>query len=382
MEGQGQQPPPSPAPASLPTPSETHHNIVSLETFWVPLPAAFRFPAGHTHTLTAYPLTDRSQVAERIRDASIVLLSVLQLDAALLSPEVCPHLRMIAVVASGTDNLDLEACRRRGIHVANTPHANADSVAEHALALYFAARRSVVLAHSRTQRGVWTNPTEGPRLLRTLNGPDGKPPRTSGREVVGIIGYGAVGKKVAKLFKALGMQIMVSGRKGAADPKEEGETTTGQVDGKGEGSGGGEDARTPFDTVIRAASVLVLCLPRLPSTENLIGAAELDAMPAHAVLVNVARGGIVDERALVDALRSRSIAGAATDVYAREPAGPETGTPLLPRNEEEAAALRELNLVTTPHVAWCAEDTNRNYNDMTVENIHSWLEGRATNTVV
>ncbi|KAK6846046.1 hypothetical protein PG987_001234 [Apiospora arundinis] len=364
MEGQGQQPPPSPAPASLPTPSETHHNIVSLETFWVPLPAAFRFPAGHTHTLTAYPLTDRSQVAERIRDASIVLLSVLQLDAALLSPEICPHLRMIAVVASGTDNLDLEACRRRGIHVANTPHANADSVAEHALALYFAARRS------------------GPRLLRTLNGPDGKPPRTSGREVVGIIGYGAVGKKVAKLFKALGMQIMVSGRKGAADPKEEGETTTGQVDGKGEGSGGGEDARTPFDTVIRAASVLVLCLPRLPSTENLIGAAELDAMPAHAVLVNVARGGIVDERALVDALRSRSIAGAATDVYAREPAGPETGTPLLPRGEEEAAALRELNLVTTPHVAWCAEDTNRNYNDMTVENIHSWLEGRATNTVV
>ncbi|KAK8069164.1 hypothetical protein PG994_005780 [Apiospora phragmitis] len=347
-----------------PNPSETHHNIVSLETFWVPLPSAFRFPAGHTHTLTAYPLTDPSQVAARIRDASIVLLSVLRLDAALLSPEVCPHLRMVAVVASGTDSVDLEACRRRGIHVANTPHANADAVAEHALALYFAARRSVVLAHARTQRGVWTHPAEGPRLLHTLNGPDGKPPRTSAHEIAGIVGYGAVGRKVAKLFKALGMRVLVSGRKGAAVAAK--------------GSEGEEETRKPFDTVIRTASVLVLCLPRLPSTENLIGAAELEAMPRHAVLVNVARGGIVDEQALVDALRSRSIAGAAVDVYAREPAGPETGTPLLPGDE----SLRDLNLITTPHVAWCAEDTNQNYNDMTVENIHSWLEGRPTSTVV
>ncbi|KAK8052762.1 D-isomer specific 2-hydroxyacid dehydrogenase [Apiospora saccharicola] len=318
-------------------------------TFWVPLPAAFRFPEGHTHTMTAYPLTDRSQVAERIRDASIVMLSVLQLDAALLSAEVCPHLRMVAVVASGTDSVDLEACRARGIHVANTPHANADSVAEHALALYFAVRRSVVLAHSRAQRGVWTHPTEGPRLLHTLNGPDGKPPRTSAHEVVGIVGYGAVGKKVAKLFKALGMRVLVSGRKGETATA----TATATANDKE-----GQEARTPFDTVIRTASVLVLCLPRLPSTESLVGAAELEAMPAHAVLVNVARGGIVDERAL--------------------PAGPGTGSPLIPGDD----SLRDLNLVTTPHVAWCAEDTNRNYNDMTVENIGSWLEGRPTNTVV
>ncbi|KAK8131437.1 glycerate dehydrogenase [Apiospora sp. TS-2023a] len=366
MDGLDQpQPQPQP-PVPVRPPSDTHHNIVSLETFWVPLPAAFRFPEGHTHTMTAYPLTDRSQVAERIRDASIVMLSVLQLDAALLSAEVCPHLRMVAVVASGTDSVDLEACRARGIHVANTPHANADSVAEHALALYFAVRRSVVLAHSRTQRGVWTHPTEGPRLLHTLNGPDGKPPRTSAHEVVGIVGYGAVGKKVAKLFKALGMRVLVSGRKG-----DDTTTTTKEKE--------GQETRTAFDTVIRTASVLVLCLPRLPSTENLIGAAELEAMPAHAVLVNVARGGIVDEQALVDALRSRSIAGAATDVYGREPAGPETGTPLVPGDD---SLLRDLNLVTTPHVAWCAEDTNRNYNDMTVENICSWLEGRPTNTVV
>ncbi|KAK7943766.1 glycerate dehydrogenase [Apiospora aurea] len=356
MESPAQQQPVAAATAgSLPTPSETHHNIVSLETFWVPLPSAFRFPEGHTHTLTAYPLTDRSQVAERIRDASIVLLSVLQLDAALLSAEVCPHLRMIAVVASGTDNIDLEACRRRGIHVANTPHANADSVAEHALALYFAARRS-----------------QGPRLLHTLNGPDGKMPRTSAHEIVGIVGYGAVGKKVARLFGALGMRVMVSGRKGdaAATTKQE---------------AGEEEARVPFDTVLRAASVLVLCLPRLPSTENLIGAAELEAMPQHAVLVNVARGGIVDERALVEALRRRSIAGAATDVYAREPAGPETGTPLLlpgDDDDDDDESLRDLNLITTPHVAWCAEDTNRNYNDMTVENVFSWLDGRGTNTVL
>ncbi|KAK8085229.1 hypothetical protein PG997_006500, partial [Apiospora hydei] len=311
-------------------------DVLGAPAVGLPLP---RGPHPHSDGL---PLTDRSQVAERIRDASIVLLSVLQLDAALLSPEVCPHLRMIAVVASGTDNIDLEACRRRGIHVANTPHANADSVAEHALALYFAARRSVVLAHSRTQRGSGQIRNKGPGCCIRLMGRMG---RCRGL-IVGIVGYGAVGKKVARLFGALGMRVM--GDAAATTKKEE-----------------GEEVRAPFDTVLRTASVLVLCLPRLLSTENLIGAAELEAMPRHAVLVNVARGGIVDEQALVEALRSRSIAGAATD-----PAGPETGTPLLPGDE----SLRDLNLITTPHVAWCAEDTNRNYNDMTVENVFSWLE--------
>jgi lactate dehydrogenase-like 2-hydroxyacid dehydrogenase len=336
--------------ATMSTTTATHHKIVALETLFVPLPRKFSMPEGHTYEVVEYARTKPSEVPERIRDADIIVMTILPLSAEHLSAAVAPRLKMVSVVASGTDSVNLPACRERGIHVANSPHCNEGAVAEHVIALYFSARRFVPLVNSLTRAGEW--PRQG-TLLKTLNGPHGKPPMLCSSEVMGIIGYGSVGKKVESIAKALGMEVLISGRKGQK----------------------ASEGRTDFETVIKGSSVLVLCLPRSPETLNTISEAELDAMPRYSILVNVSRGGIVDEEALVRALKAKKIAGAATDVFLNEPASPES-CPLL------APGTEELNLVTTPHVAWCAEDTIYNYNETLKKNILTWLEGRPTNLVV
>ncbi|KAI0841165.1 hypothetical protein F5Y06DRAFT_308089 [Hypoxylon sp. FL0890] len=336
--------------------TSTHLVIVALESFFVPVPT-FDLPAPHTYELREYSRTRPDEVAERIRDADIIIMTVLPIRADVLRPEVSPRLKMVSVVASGTDSVDLAACKDRGIVVANTPHCNAVSVAEHALALYFAARRSVALSHTLVRAGAW--PKMG-SLQKTLNGPDGRPPRTCREETLGIIGYGAVGKVLEATAKGLGMKVLIAGRK--SSPTGQNGHTAAIVN----GGTGSPEGRTAFDTVIRESSVIVLCLPRSPETLNLISEAELTAMKSYAVIINVSRGGIVDEKALVAALRAKKIAGYGTDVYEQEPASAENSSLVGPDTAN-------LNVVTTPHVAWCASDTIANYNRATKENIEGWL---------
>ncbi|GAP84876.2 putative glycerate dehydrogenase [Rosellinia necatrix] len=309
--------------------SQTHWVVVALETFFCPLPD-FTLPAPHTCEFRNYERTRPDQIAERIRDADIVIMTILPLTAEVLSAEATPRLKMISIIASGTDTVDLAACRARGIIVGNSPHCNVTTVTEHVLSLYFATRRSIVQTHLLTRRGDWA--FKGTQQS-TMDGPDGKPPRTCRDELVGIIGYGAIGRNIEAAARSLGMKTVVAGRKGAPAP----------------------EGRAPFETVIRDCSVLVVCLPRSPETLNLISDAELGQMKRYGLLINVSRGGIVDEKALVAALKEGRIAGAATDVYSREPAEP-TNCVLL---TEDTA---HLNLVTTPHLAWYAEETFDNYN--------------------
>lgn len=237
---------------------------------------------------------------------------------------------MVSVIASGTDTVDLAACRARGIVVGNTPHCNVVTVTEHVFALYFATRRSIMLTHNLTRAGDWA--AKGSQQS-TMNGPDGKAPRTCRDEVLGIVGYGAIGRNIDAMAQTLGMKTLVAGRKGDAVAAE---------------------GRVPFETVIREASVLIVCLPRSSETLNLISTAEFDLMKSYSLLINVSRGGIVDECALVAALKKGKIAGAGTDVYSREPAEPGSNVLL-------AADTAELNLVLTPHVAWYSEETFDNY---------------------
>lgn len=172
-----------------PPSSPTHHNIVVLQgQYYKPL--EFDLPPPLTHTTTVYPDTPLSELHSRIHDATIVVTSVTRLDAVALSPEVTPYLQFIAVVAVGTDCIDLDACRKRGIVVSNTPNANVEAVSEHAIALYFAARRRVLEMHSLTRAGEWTN--RGTLMFDMLDR-DRQPPLTCEDEVVGIIGYGAIG---------------------------------------------------------------------------------------------------------------------------------------------------------------------------------------------
>ncbi|KAF7450225.1 Glycerate dehydrogenase [Pyrenophora tritici-repentis] len=171
-----------------------HHEIVALEAQHQPLPiAGFDFPPTVTYSLTTYDSTrTREELLARIRNATIIIVTIVKIDAEALDPSVTPNLRYIAVSATGTDLIDLDACRARGIRVTNCPGANLDAVSEHALSLYFAARRRTVLLDriTRTQPSEWKSKGSVNHYMRL---PDGTPPITCKDEVMGVIGYGGLG---------------------------------------------------------------------------------------------------------------------------------------------------------------------------------------------
>lgn len=371
--------------------SQTHFNIVALETSMVPVPSPLLPPDSgrtytlHTHSLT--PHTDLAVAAERIRDADVVILSVHPMPRSLLDPQVSPQLKHIAVVASGTDQIDKEYCRERGIVVSNTPGANVVSVAEHVAAMYFATRRSLAVSSAWMRTGIWGREGMAGKSSRVLNqgmgsrvsggdAGDGQgdvpgndkdkdimmPPRTCESEVLGVIGYGGVGKRVAALAKALGMKVLISERKGASSSTE-----SAAVDGSSASGDAPPTQRTPFTTLLSQATVIVLSCPRSPETINLLSAPEFALMRPDALVINVSRGGVVDEAALLSALRGGKIAGAASDVFLTEPATPDNSVLL-------GKVAEGLNLVTTPHVAWYAEETVKAYNRALQDNLKGWLE--------
>lgn len=170
-------------------PSETHHHIVFLQGDFVQIPE-LELPSPQTYTQAIYSQTSLSEVHERIHNASILVISALKIDAAALSAEVAPHLKLIVIVAAGSDCVDLQACKKRGIAVSNSPGQNFETVSEHAIGLYFTTRRKMIDMHMLTRAGEW--PRERTLMFHMLD-KDGIPPLTCQEEVVGIIGNGSVG---------------------------------------------------------------------------------------------------------------------------------------------------------------------------------------------
>jgi lactate dehydrogenase-like 2-hydroxyacid dehydrogenase len=172
-----------------------HHEIVALEKQHQPLPeSGFSFPPPTTYTLTTYTTTStREELHARIHHATIIIVTTLKLDAAALHPDVTPHLQYIAISATGTDIVDHNAAKARGIRVTNCPGANLDAVSEHAISLYFAARRRTVLLDRKTRQVPSEWKREG-SINKYMRLPDGKPPLTCKEEVLGIVGYGGLGK--------------------------------------------------------------------------------------------------------------------------------------------------------------------------------------------
>ncbi|KAL5339870.1 D-isomer specific 2-hydroxyacid dehydrogenase [Aspergillus crustosus] len=333
----------------MPLPSAEHHHIVFLQGSVLQIPQ-FNLPAPFTYSQTVHPWTSASEVAERIHDASIITLSAVRIDAAVLSPEVSPYLKLIVIVGTGYDCVDLEICRKRGITVCNCPASNIEAVSEHAIGMYFATRRKLLDMHLATRTGKWK---EKGLLMFDYLDKDGTPPLTCQDEVAGIIGNGSVGKRIAMLARNLGMKVIVSDRKASttADP-----------------------SRVPFKSVIEQSTVLFVAVPLSDATRNFISTPELEAMSSHAVLVNVSRGGTIDEDALVQALRDGKISGAATDVFREEPAGP-GNTPLL------AEDAKDLNIIATPHLAWLSQRTAVNYAAKLKQVVENWSMGQAINVV-
>ncbi|KAF6796530.1 Glycerate dehydrogenase [Colletotrichum sojae] len=342
-------------PARLP--DSTHHVVVKLETIHVPAPEVDT--ADLTHEVIGYHYTPPSETAlaaARIRPASIVITTTVPINAETLGE--APYLKCIITETTGTNHIDLDECKRRGITVMYSPNATVEAVSEHALGLYFSTRRRLVMLrntmmnHSPTHDNPWRATGSMSSLLLDA---DGRPPHTCGNEVVGLIGHGPIGQRIAKMCRALDMQVLVAARKDSPSPTP---VTNGTA-----------HDRTPFLEVIRRATTIFLVVPLTPETKNLIGEAELRLMRPDAVVINVGRGGTVDEPALLAVLAENRIFGAATDVYASEPAGSGRDSVLL------SEAARGLNLTLTPHLAWCADQTRVNIRRVVGENIRAFVRG-------
>jgi glycerate dehydrogenase len=299
------------------------------------LGATVREP-GFDHTYVEYDVTTPGQIVDRLRDATICITNKVPLGADVLAQ--LPKLKLIAVAATGTDIIDKKAAKERGVTVVNIRNYAFNTVPEHVIALMFALRRNLLAYTRDVQNGVWNKARQFCFLDHDIHDIAGS--------TLGIVGYGAIGKSIGKRAEALGMKVIGYD----VFPQE------GLVD---------------FDTILRESDVITLHAPLTPDTKNLIGAAQLKAMKKTAILINTARGGLVDEVALAEALKAGEIAGAGFDVLTQEP--PVNGNPLLDPTIP--------NLIITPHVAWASREAMQILSDQLIENIELFVGGSPRNIV-
>ena len=287
-------------------------------------------------TYDTRPKTER-ELVERIRTAEVVIniRSSCRFDRDVL--ESCPSLRLISIWGTGVDNVDLDAARERGVAVTNTPAVAKDTVAEHTLMLMLAAGRRIVEVDRRVRDGGWPRATISQLYGKTL----------------GLIGLGAIGRRVAELGKGIGMNVIAWTFHPSADV--------------------GQDLGlrwAEFEDVVSESDVLSLHVRHSPDTHHLIGAPQFQLMKPSAILVNTARGSVVDEAALVDALKTEKIAAAGLDVFESEPLEPESPLKRLP------------NVVLTPHSAGISPETVEAGLAMSIDNVFAFLSDRRVHRVV
>jgi glycerate dehydrogenase len=303
------------------------------------LKAQVRRPAFE-HTWAEYPVTEPSELLPRLSGATIAITNKVPLREATLSQ--LPELRMIAVAATGYDVIDVACCKARGIAVANIRNYAVHTVPEHAFAMITALRRNLLAYRRDVEHGRWQQVDQFcffDHPIRDLHG-----------STLGIIGEGVLGQATAQIGRAFGMAVLFADH---APPKAPGVVFT------------------PLERVLAESDVISLHMPLTAETRNLIGAAELRRMKRTAILINTARGGLVDEQALAAALREGVIAGAGFDVLTREP--PREGNPLL--------ELRLPNFILTPHVAWASDGAMQFLADQLIDNIEAYVGGRPQNLV-
>ncbi len=299
--------------------------------------APFSFP----HTLTRHERTAPAETGPRLAEAEVALVNKVRIGAAEM--DAAPNLRLIAIAATGTDNVDLDAARARGIVVANVRDYARATVPEHTFALILALRRSLVPYRASVLAGRWQEAAQFSYHdfpIADLAG-----------STLGIVGSGSLGSRVAEIGRAFGMEPIFAARR--------------------TGSGGRPDA-VPFPEFLTRADVVSLHCPLTPETAGLFGTAEFAAMKPTALLINTARAGLVDVEALAAALERGDIAGAGIDVAA--PAPPPAESPIM------RLAVRP-NVIVTPHVGWASREAVQGLADRVVANVEAWAAGAPTNRV-
>jgi glycerate dehydrogenase len=286
-----------------------------------------------------YAQTPAELTAARIGDAVVAVTNKVVVDRAVMT--ACPGLRLICVAATGTNNVDLEAARERGIAVCNVTGYATPSVVQHVFALMLALTTRLAEHAAAAQDGRWA----ASDLFCVLDFPF----RELAGKTLGIVGYGELGRGVVRVAEAFGMSVLVAQRPGRSP----------------------QQGRLPLDELLARSDVVTLHVPLADNTRGLIGERELALMRPDALLIDTARGGIVDEAALSAALRAGRLGGAGVDVLAVEP--PRGGSPLLENPPP--------NLIVTPHVAWASRESRQRLLDGVALNIRAFSEGRERNRV-
>jgi glycerate dehydrogenase len=297
---------------------------------------------GFAHELVLHPRTSTDEVAGRIADADIVIVNKVKVPAAAL--DRAKRLRLIAVAATGTDNIDLQACRAHGIVVSNIRNYAVHTVPEHTFALIFALRRSICAYRDAVRAGRWQAAGQFcffDHPIRDLAG-----------STLGIIGDGVLGQAVATLGRALGMRVLFAGYKGRGDQGP---------------------LYTQFERTLAESDVLTLHCPLTPHTRNMIGREEFALMQRKPLVINTARGGLVDEAAVGWALETGRISGAGFDVVSVEPP---------PSDHPFVRLVDRPDFILTPHVAWASDEAVQGLADQLVDNIEAFVGGEPRNLVM
>ena len=299
------------------------------------LGAHLRAPA-FDHDYVEYDETAPGQIVERLKDATVCITNKVPMRAETLAQ--LPNLKLIAVAATGTDIIDKAAAKDHGVAIVNIRNYAFNTVPEHVIALMFALRRNLLRYVTDVQNGVWNDARQFCFFSHDIHDIAGA--------TMGIVGYGAIGKSIGKRAEALGMKVI------AYDPFP-------------------QDGLVDFETVLRDSDVITLHAPLTPETRHMIGAAQLKMMKKSAILINTARGGLVDEAALAAALKGGEIAGAGFDVLTEEP----------PRNGNVLLDPSIPNLIVTPHVAWASREAMQILADQLIDNIEAFVGGTPQNVV-
>lgn len=303
--------------------------IVFLDRATLPdFPFKFDFP----HHLTTYSHSNPDEVAGRIAQANIVISNKVRINAEAIKNS--PQLKLIAVPATGLDHIDQQAAQQHNVGIRNVRGYGNDTVAEHAMMLILALMRQLPAYQRDVAAGLWQS---SPFFCHF-----GAPIRDLNGKTLGIFGKGGIGQALAARAQAFGMHVLWGEHKNAKDCR---------------------NGYTPFTQLIQQADVISLHCPLNEQTRNMIDETELKSMKPQAVLINVGRGGLVAEQALVAALKYGQLSGAGVDVLSEEP--PVHGNPLL--------NARLPNLIITPHMAWGSEEAIQRICTMLENNINTFM---------
>jgi glycerate dehydrogenase len=288
-----------------------------------------------------FDTTSAKQTAERISSAEIVLTNKVVLDRELLSNN--PQIKYIVILATGTNNVNLEAASELGIPVSNIVGYSTESVAQHTFATLLNLQRKLSEYRTSVDIGEWSASPFFCLPVHSISDLSG--------QTMGIIGYGSIGKRVHELAEAFGMNVLISeSLVPGSSPSEE---------------------RIDLKTLYRESDVISLHCPLSEYSKNLIGKKELSIMKSNAILLNMARGGVVNESDLFSALKNGEIAGSATDVLTEEP----------PSKDHIFLKEQLPNLLITPHVAWASRQARQNLVNQLQGLLNNFLDGEIKNQV-